>query len=301
MRSWLHRFGVGAFLFSCGFAGAVSANPLLYNVVANESDVNVSFQALEGMNVTPDFTGILGQDAFPHYSTVTGSSDTFPTNDSKVTADVGIPGGFDEGAHGITFSQMSIVTQDLPGTLEGFGLLPVPLDVLGTNVQFVAFFAHVSSFSIVLNAPFSSTLTPTGNLNEWLWSGLADVTISGEIKPLVQIPTQGDFPLGTFPFSQQATVPLFGTFSGDSTHTRVAVGLQQGALQNLDLSLPPINEQLDLLNLGLVTGLFQLSDLTLVDISTAVVYQNSTPIPEPGTGLLLGIGLAAIAARRSRR
>src|SRR6185436_8616873 len=112
-------------------------------------------------------------------------------------------------------------------------------------------------FRIDLNAVFSSSLTPSVNPGEWLWAGLADVTLSGTLAPVVQIPTQGDFPLGSFPFSQQATIPLAGTFSGDGTHTEVAVGLQQGALQDQDLSLPLINEQLDLLGLGLVTGIFQ--------------------------------------------
>jgi hypothetical protein len=40
--------------------------------------------------------------------------------------------------------------------------------------------------------------------------------------------------------------------------------------------------------------------LLLEDISTSIVYQNATPIPEPGTALLLGLGLVGLALRRSR-
>ena len=232
MRSSPVRCGFGAFLLSCSLAGAASAAPLLYHVVASESDVSLSTQVTAIMDVNPDFTN-----TFPTFGTLVGASDTMPTNDSKVTADVGLPNNFNP-AGGIDFSNLSIVLQELPGQLEGFGLLPVSLNLLGTNVQFVAFFAHLSSFRIDLDDPFSSSLTPTGNPNEWAWAGLANVTISGALQPLVQIPTQGDVSLGTFPFSQQVTVPLFGTFSGDGTGTKVAVGLQQGALQDQDLSLP---------------------------------------------------------------
>ena len=50
-----------------------------------------------------------------------------------------------------------------------------------------------------------------------------------------------------------------------------------------------------------MTGTFVLYDLTLADISTAVVYKNTAPIPEPNTGLLFALGLAGLAVRRSRR
>jgi len=41
---------------------------------------------------------------------------------------------------------------------------------------------------------------------------------------------------------------------GDSTKTRIALGIEQGALQDQSLNLPPINEDVDIGDLGLVTG-----------------------------------------------
>ena len=55
---------------------------------------------------------------------------------------------------------------------------------------------------------------------------------------------------------------------------------------------------LDPLGLGLVTGFFSIEGLVLTDLSTAAVYRNATPIPEPGTAALLAL---VVLARRRRR
>ncbi len=296
---WLVALGV--ILGSGWIASSASAVPLTYSVVPSESNTVVGLSAGAVMDVNPDFTEVLpGGDDFPYLATLLSSSNTSPAPQSKVIADVGLPGAFNGGANGITFSDLSVLVA-APGTLVGFGFVSVPLNITGSSVQLVAFTANVSNLSIVLDSPFSSSLTPTGNTDEWLWAGLADVTISGTIGPVVSIPTQPDVTLGQFPFSQAVTIPLAGTFSGIPTGSQVALGIPLGVLQDQPLPLPPINVSLPLDVLGLVTGSFQLGNLVLAEFSSDVVYRNATPIPEPGTALLLGLGLAGLALRGRRR
>ena len=44
-----------------------------------------------------------------------------------------------------------------------------------------------------------------------------------------------------------------------------------------------------------------LQQLLSFDVNTAVHYTNSTPVPEPGTALLLGVGVAILAGARRMR
>jgi hypothetical protein len=186
--------------------------------------------------------------------------------------------------------------------LSGFGFVTVPLDLTGGSYQLAGFDAVIANFNITLDAPFSSSLTPTGNPNEWLWAGVASVTLGGTIAPFAQVPTQPAITLGEFPFSQQVTVPLAGTFTASpSGGSRVTLGIPSGVLQDQTIATPVINVPFDLGSLGLVTGRLILSDFVASDIAVQAVFDNVTPIPEPGTGALVALGLVAIAARRSRR
>jgi hypothetical protein len=286
LRTW---FGIALIAGSASSAGAV---PLTYNVVVAESDITTFMGAAASVDMSPD---ILNQ--FPQFGYLNGNSVSKPTTSSHAVADVGLPGGFDNGAHGITFSQLTFTTLLAPGVMDGFGAITVPLDLLGTNIQFIAYTAKVAALSLTLDAPLTSSLTPTLNPGEWLWAGLGNVTISGIIAPIVQIPGQPDVTLGSFPFSQAVTMPLVGTFSGDANGTRVTLGIPTDTLQNQSLALPPISVPLDL---GVVSATFQLNSLVLADISTAIVYQNTVPIPEPNTAALLALGLVGFALRQRR-
>ncbi len=300
MRVWLRSgwtCAMGAIVGASWIASSAGAASLTYGVVAAESDLSLRLNAQAFMDVTPDLTeGLPGGDDFPYTAALNSVSNTTPSPSSHVVADVGLPGGFDNGAHGISFSEL-VIQALAPSNLSGFGFVSVPLDLTGSSNQLVLFDVVVSYLSIVLDSPLTSSLTPTGNANEWLWAGLANVTISGEVGPYVN---PFGVTLGIFPFSQQATIPLAGTFSGIPTGTQITVGIPLGALEDEPLPLPPIEVSLplDLLQLGLITGTFKLTDLTLVEFSSDVVYRNVTPIPEPGTALLLGLGLAGLAVRR---
>src|SRR5262249_19692043 len=155
-----------------------------------------------------------------------------PTPGSYAVADTGLPGNFNNGANGITISQLTFQTPaTAPGELVGFGIIPVPLDLTGSSIQLVAYTARVGNLKITLDSPLVSSLTPTITPGEWAWAGLGNVTISGQIQPVVDIPSQPTVVLGTFPFSQATLMPLAGTFSGDGTGSEVTLGIPLGALQ----------------------------------------------------------------------
>lgn len=159
-------------------ASAASAVPLPYAVVQAESNVFARARLTSTIDVQPDFTN-----TFPFTEPLNGSSNTMPSTLSHLTADVGLPANFCNGCNGITFSELVIHTFNLPGPLLGTSSVPVPLAITGSPVLFVTFTANVASLQITLNTPLSSMLTPSANPDEWLWAGVADVTISGTLKP----------------------------------------------------------------------------------------------------------------------
>jgi PEP-CTERM motif len=298
---WLRLAGLSALLGS--IAAAASAVPLTYNVIAAESNVLVRARVNNTIDVGPDYTEALAppDGQFPISETQQGFWQASPSPLSHLTADVGLPDGFGDGANGINFSSLVIHTFAAPGVIGGSTNVPIPLSVTGSPQTFVTVTASLATLQITLNQPLSSTLTPSVNPDEWLWAGVADVTISGTFAPQLLLPGQLSQAPTPTPFSQNVMLPLAGTFSGIATGSQVTIGIDQDALQNQNLSLQPVHQSVDLLNLGLVTLTYDFSNLVLADLTAGIVYRNATPIPEPGTALLLGLGLAGLALRRSRR
>src|SRR6185436_16044459 len=125
---------MGALALSCGLATAISATPQSYGVLAAQSNTSLSTTIQAGVDLNPDVTELLpGGNDFPMFGSMAASSNTQPTDESTATAEVVLPGAFNNGANGITFSQLSIVLGELPGPLDGFGIIPVPLDLTGNS------------------------------------------------------------------------------------------------------------------------------------------------------------------------
>lgn len=269
---------------------SVLAAPAFYLVQPNESDIGLTASAFLTVDSDPD-----PLDQFPDFHQVTGTSTSSPTFASSAIVDVGLPGNFNDGANGITFSSLSIVYADTHRS-QVLGGVALPT---GGTPQLAGAYFDIEGFSIVLDAPFSASLTPGANPNEYLWAGTASVTVSGDLSATFEIPTVQSVSSPSTPFSQSLTVALAGTFSGDQTGTEVTVGIPTDDLQNLNLSIPPFSDTIDLLGLFDISIDFQ--DFLIANASGAVVYRNnSVPIPEPGTAALLGIGLLALGLRRRR-
>ena len=193
------------------------------------------------------------------------------------------------------------------------------------------FFASVqtTSLNVAIDAPFSSALTANPLVpGEYLWAGAANATIAGAFT-VSGIP--GVDPLDSVPFTQQVSgLPLAGTFSGDAFGNEIVVGYDADALddflENQDLSTDPVAYSVDipvadlldqLVDDELITALqlqallllpatigvdISLQQLLTFDANTGIHYTNATPVPEPGTALLVGVGVALLAgARRMRR
>ena len=235
-RIWSQFAGVMGLVSAV--AAAASAVPLPYQVVQAESNLFVRTTVTSTFDVEPDLTN-----TFPFTEPLSAISNTQPSGFSNLTADVGLPGGFANGANGITFSELVIHSSNLPGPLFGTSAVPLPLALAGQP-------RPVPDGDRDRHQPDRSRSTSRScprSRPVWIprrgpGPGLADVTISGNLAPNLAISAvPGIIPYPETPFSQAVQLPLSGLFSGIPGGTRVDVGIPSDALQDQNLSLHPID------------------------------------------------------------
>ena len=155
--------GLAVALLAPAVASAAFIN---YTVVPSESSLSASAFGNVQVDVEPD-----PLDEFPDHAQMTGSTTTQPSFSSRAVVDVGLPGSFNDGANGIAFNDLRIVYNETL-RIASLGGVSVPLG--GGVTQLFAFNTSLSSLSIRLDDPFSTSLTPGLNPNEYLWSQTAN-------------------------------------------------------------------------------------------------------------------------------
>jgi hypothetical protein len=280
------RSGGWCAAFGLVLSGAVSASadPLIYAIqpsnpviqVVIEGDASVTYSPLLGPPTTVSLlNGVGNVNGRPRGSAV---------------ADVGLPGQFMGGAHGILISSFQANTDFTSAAYlftDLFGQLPpipspVPLEGAGLLVD-------IADLELVLDGPLSSPLHPNGQPNGFFWSGEAPLTVNGSVNLSVIIP--GQDPIGlpepaTFSVSVSPAA-LLGGFTGDATTTTLDVGAD-GLEVNPDTTqfLAPIE-----INLGVLGGLsVTLTRLTLRIDGAYTGINKKFGLPPPGAPVGCGIG-----------
>jgi len=284
--SWF-RSSIPAGLLSI-WAFAASADPLTYLMQGTrtvalviEGQAQVTYNPLVGPPVS-------------NYVIFVSNLDGQPTGGA--VADVGLPGQFAGGAHGLLlesfeadteFDENALLLTDVFDVL--LPLLPVPPPI---PLSGALFFLDIAELRVRLDAPLSAPLISTAP-NEFTWAGEAPITIEGTLEPVLFIP--GQAPIlppagGEFSLSMPAAALLGGFKSNEAqTGTRLDVGLAPvEVVPDTALLMEPLGVQLGAL------GSFTV-DLTTLRIRIDASYtgrNNDYPLPPPPpAGGLPGCGI----------
>jgi len=294
---WCAAFGLSLF-------GAVSASAanLTYAIQPSNPVVQVAIDGDASVTYSP----LLGPPTT--VSLLNGTANMSGRPRGSAVADVGLPGQFMGGAHGILISSFQANTDFTDAAFlftDLFGQLPpipspVPLGGAGLLVD-------IADLELVLDGPLSSPLHPNGQPNGFSWAGEAPLTVNGSLNLLVIIPGQDPIgpaePPATFSVSVSPAA-LLGGFTGDATTTTLEVGAD--ALEvNPDTTAfqAPIE-----INLGALGGLsVKLTRLNLRINAAYIGINKKFGLPPPGAPMGCGIGpelallVPALAVLRRRK
>jgi len=278
-------------------ASAAAADELIYPLQGTSF-----FRMVIETNVVVTFTPPLGEPITE--TTLVSSTLTSPTTGSG-TADVGIPGYFAGGEHGLLLSAFDAHT-DFTGihTLltnlfdDIVPLLPAPppIPLVGAVL-----FVDYADLDVNLMGPLQSSLISIGpdDPNVYYWGGVAPIQLSGSLNLKVSIPGQEDpIPFEPVPFGPQTLDgALAGSFTGDAATTVLVVGLEDAALAPDTIPTPePV--VIDLTPLGSISVVTQRMRLAVNGNVRGVNSEYALPPPLffRGSGSSCGIGpeLAAL-------
>jgi hypothetical protein len=266
-------------------------NPVLTVVV--EGDASVTYSPLLGPPTT--------------VSLVNGISQLSGRPRGSAVADVGLPGAFGNGAHGLVissfqanteFGESSFLFTDL---FEQLPEIPSPVPLVGA-----ALVVDIADLELVFDGPLSSPLQPNGP-NNYSWAGQVPLTVNGSINVSVLIPGQEPIGLPEPSTFSVSVSPAFmtGGFLGDATTTTLEVGADALEVDpDTGEFLAPIE-----INLGVLGGIsVELTRLRLrVDGAyTGVNRKHGLPgagpaMPGCGMGPELALIVPALACIRRKR
>jgi len=278
---------------------AASAVPLTYNVLPSST-------------LTADIVGELEVTVFSNVGTFPGtgmvSGALNATPQGTITADWGSPNWADQ----LDLSDISVDNPN-PGTVTGN--VAIDVGILGT--QNFALTIDVDNISLGLDSPVStSPLTPSESAaGPGPWTSffpsvpvVLGATASGSADGLV------DININPFSFGSDTPIdiPIAGALSRVTDGSGTDIGSRlEVPIPSVDFSVPtgdPVSQPAPGCELS---TFFCAVNVTSVELQiTSLDFQNvtgminaeelTTPIPEPGTALLLGGGLLGLLAAGSR-
>ena len=283
----------------CGVAAA--ADPLTYTIQSSAPPLNVVVEGDASVTYSP----LLGPPTT--IQLLDGTSTLAARPRGSAVADVGLPGQFLGGAHGILvssfdahtdFTESAFLFTDIFGQLPP---IPSPVPLVGAGLL-----VDIADLELVLDGPLASSLQPNGEPNGFSWAGEAPITINGSVNLSVLIP--GQEPIGlpepsTFSVSVSPAA-LAGGFSGDAATTTLAVGADALELDpDTSQFLAPIEVDLGVLG-GLSVSLTRLRlrvDGAYLATNKKFGLPPATPTPGCGIGPELALLVPALGALRRRR
>ncbi len=258
----LRAAGATALVLAWIAAAPVAAEPLTYPLQRLVPVVDVSLTGTAAVTLVPVLGPPTSLSLLDGFSTLVGRPG------GSAVADVGLPGQFAGGAHGLDLSSLlATVSFDesaifLTDVFEQLPPIPSPVPLVGA-----ALIVDIADLAIQLDGPLEAPLVPLGP-SAFSWAGAAPLTVSGTLNLRLVIP--GQAPIGLeepVPFSAPLSPGvLAGSFAGDAASTTLdvgvdaleldtdpsalAVGLQLAGLGSLNVQLTQLRIRID----GTFTG-----------------------------------------------